>query len=403
MRITGEIMDFKNIHLLMLCLTAFFAMAGGAVMAPVLPEMVGPLHTTDAGIGLLMSVYTISTAIFTLVIGHFMDKVNRKKILVPCLILYGLPGLVCFFISDFQSLLILRFLQGMGVGAMLTLALLIIGDVYKGYDSVRAISKISISIAIGAVSAPLIGGLLAIFGWNYPFLFYALSLPFALIVITFLPETKSEESTGVHKGIMNAFTALKDIRIFYTVFMAFATFFLLFALIVYVPFLLKNLFGFSAGISGLMLAVEGIAVIIMASRVRMLTTRYSPIPVIVVGFFLVGLSLALLSFLPSVAGIIILLLVFGAGFGLAQTTIDVLIVSISARESRGGVLSIHNCMKYIGQSLSPVIFAIILVYFGLNMVLLIAGIFGLLMAPMTFAMKNKFDSPNSNPVNNSHP
>jgi len=298
----------------------------------------------------------------------------------------------------------MRFIQGIGIGTMMTMALLIIGDVYRGFDSVQAVSRISISIAIGAVSAPLIGGALAMLGWNYPFLFYALSLPFALLVMVFLPETKQRNHTGNHKGIMEAFITLKDIRILYTIFMAFAIFFMLYAMIVYVPFLLKDLFGFSSGWSGLMLAIEGIAVIILSSRVKVLTRKYSVIPVIVAGFFFVGLSMAVMSFVSSIPAIVLLLVLFGAGFGLAQTTIDVLIVHISPSDSRGGILSIHTCMKYVGMSLSPVIFAVILVCFGLNMVLLIAGILGLLIALMTYAMKKQFDNPscqNSNVQNSS--
>ncbi|MFW5987298.1 MAG: MFS transporter, partial [Methanohalophilus sp.] len=86
-------MKFGKSHLLLLCITAFFAMAGGAILAPVLPDMVVPLNTTSHEIGLVISVYTISTAIFTLVIGHFVDRLDRKKVLVPCLLRYGFMGL----------------------------------------------------------------------------------------------------------------------------------------------------------------------------------------------------------------------------------------------------------------------------------------------------------------------
>lgn len=48
-------------------------------------------------------------------------------------------------------------------------------------------------------------------------------------------------------------------------------------------------------------------------------------------------------------------------------------------------------MKFAGQSLAPVILGMILVYSGLNTVLLIAGILGLLVALMTFGMKKRFD------------
>ncbi|MDY0387302.1 MAG: MFS transporter [Methanolobus sp.] len=384
-------MQFKNTHLLMLCVTAFFAMAGSAILAPVLPDMVNPLKTTTQEIGLLMSVYTISTALFTLVIGHFIDRVNRKSILVPCLVIYGLMGLISYFSSDLQTLLVLRFMQGIGVAGMLSLTMMIIGDVYKGHESIHAMSRVSIAFAIGSVSAPLIGGGLAILGWNYPFLFYALSLPFAFLVMMFLPETKVQKKNGSYKGIFDVLPALKDLRIIYTVFLSFAIFFLLFSVIVYVPFMLKAVFAYTAKQAGLVLAFQGLAVILMASRVKVLVTKHSMIRVIAAGFALVGLAILSISFASSIVIVLLLMLLFGAGYGLAQTTIDAQIIQISPSESRGGVLSIHNTMKYTGQSLSPIVFGIVLLNFSLDTVFMMSGFLGLFIALTTYLMKTMFE------------
>nr|WP_319538222.1 MFS transporter [uncultured Methanospirillum sp.] len=388
-------MDFKNYHLVLLCITAFFAMAGGALITPVLPEMVGPLHTTTQGVGMLMSVFTISTAIFTLIIGQFIDCINRKKILVTGLVIYGLTGLVSFFLSDVNSLLIMRFVQGIGVAAITSLAMLIIGDVYTGIDCVGAMSKISISFALGSVFAPIIGGGLATLGWNYAFLFYAISLPFALVVMIILPETRKQKEMSSHKGTVEALKYLKDLPILYTIFMGFSIYFLLFAMMIYVPFMLKSEFNFASGVSGIMLAVPGIACVVMAPKVRYFAARYSLIRVIVAGFILVGLSLLVMTLVPFIIGVFLLLLLFGLGLVLSQTCIDAQIIQISPLEARGGVISIYSCMRYVGQSFSPIILGVVLAYFGINAVFITAGIFGLLVALMTYRMKIWFDNPNN--------
>ncbi|MFA5253086.1 MAG: MFS transporter [Methanoregula sp.] len=382
----------------MLCVVAFFALAGGALLAPVLPEMVGPLHTTTQDVALLMSVFTISTAFFTLAIGHFTDRVNRKRILVPCLLIYGLTGLVSFFLADLPSLLILRFLQGIGVAGMTTLAMLVIGDVCTGLDRVAAMSKISITFALGGVFAPVIGGGLALFGWNYAFLFYALSLPVAVLVVVFLPETRVPTATAQHNGMADAFRCLKDLPIVATIFMGFSIFFLLFALMIYVPFMLKGAFGYASGASGLMLAVPGITCILFAPQVKPLTGKYSLSVVIALGFACVGLSMLFLAWAPSVVAVILLLLVFGAGLILAQTAIDVQLIQLSPPKTRGGVISIHSCMKYIGQSAAPIVLGIVLVFFGLDAVFVVAGILGVLVALMTFALKKRFTDPAGQPA-----
>jgi predicted MFS family arabinose efflux permease len=391
-------MKFKNIHILILCLVAFFAMAGGALLAPVLPEMVGPLGTTAQNVALLMSVFTISTAVFTLIIGHFIDRVNRKRILVPSLVLYGLTGLVSFFVADFSLLLVMRFLQGVGVAGMTSMAMLVIGDVYTGFDRVSAMSKISISFALGSIFAPVIGGSLALLGWNYAFLFYALSLPFALIVILSLPETKVQTDTRDHKGMIEALKCLRVLPIVYTIFMGFSIFFMLFAMMIYVPFMLKSVFGYGSGGSGLMLAIPGITCILFASRVGPLAGKHSLLMVIAAGFACVGLSMLFMPALHSLVAVFLLLLLFGAGLVFAQTAIDVQIIQVSPPASRGGVISIHNCMKYVGQSASPIVLGIILAYYGLNAVFIAAGVFGLLVALTTYLMKKRFAGSGTHPV-----
>ena len=270
-------MQFKNTHLLILCITTFFAMAGGSLLAPVLPDMVEPLKTTSNEVGLLISTYAISTAIFALVIGHFIDRVNRKKILVPCLVIYGLMGLISYFTSDLQLLLILRFIQGIGVAGMMSLPMLVIADVYKDHKSLYAMNKISLALAIGSISAPLIGGGLANFGWNYPFLFYILSLPLAFVVMAFLPETRVQRDNDDQKGILDGFAALRDLRILYTVFLSFAVFFILYSVLTYIPFMLKNALGYTAKEAGLILAFQGIAIMLMVPRVKTLASKHSTI------------------------------------------------------------------------------------------------------------------------------
>ncbi|MCO5382694.1 MAG: MFS transporter [Methanosarcina barkeri] len=367
-------------------------MAGGALLSPALPVMMKPLHATSQDVGLLISAYTISTAIFALVIGHFIDRVNRKNLLVPCLVIYGLTGLVSYFISDLQSLLLLRFMQGIGVAGMTSLPMMIIADVYKGHKSLYAMNKVSMALAIGSVSAPLIGGGLASLGWNYPFLFYVLSLPFAFVVIAFLPETRIKRDNDDHKGIFNGFTALKELRISYTVFLSFAIFFILYSALIYTPFMLNNVLGYTAKEVGIVLAFQGIAVILIVPRVKILASKHSSMLIIATGFTLTGLAIFSVSFAYSIFTVLLLMLLFGAGFGLAQTAIDAQIVQIAPSESKGGVLSIHNTMKYIGQTLSPIVLGIVLLHFDLNTVFMLSGSFGLLVALITYLMKNSFEN-----------
>jgi predicted MFS family arabinose efflux permease len=155
--------------------------------------------------------------------------------------------------------------------------------------------------------------------------------------------------------------------------------------------MLKAMFAYTAKQAGYVLAFQGMAVIIMASRVKVLVTKYSMIQVITTGFALVGLAILSIPFANSIVAVLLLMLIFGAGYGLAQTTNDAQIIRISPSESRGAVLSMHNTMKYTGQSLSPIVLGIVLLNSNLDTVFILAGILGLLIALTTYLMKNIFE------------
>lgn len=164
-------------------------MAGGALLGPALPLMVEPLETTTKTVGWIMGIYTLSTAISMLVFGMVTDQIGRKRILVPCLLINGIAGFACYFAPNITILLILRFIQGIGIAGMIPIAMTMIGELYEGLDRVHAMGRISITTSLGAISAPLIGGSMAVVSWNYPFLFYALTIPLAIFVMFILPET----------------------------------------------------------------------------------------------------------------------------------------------------------------------------------------------------------------------
>jgi len=120
--------------------------------------------------------------------------------------------------------------------------------------------------------------------------FYVLSLPFAFVVMAFLPETRIQKDNDDHKGIFDGFKALKELRIIYTIFLSFAIFFLLYSVIIYTPFMLKNVVGYTAKEAGLILAFQGIAVILTVSRVKTLAIRHSRILIIATGLhFWIGI------------------------------------------------------------------------------------------------------------------
>lgn len=392
----------KKIHLFIICLTVFFGMASGALLGPVFPEMVGPLHTTAQNVGILISAITFSTALFSLVLGSLTDRIPRKKILIFCLVLYGFTGLAAYFATDLETLIILRFLQGIGVAGMMLLSMLLIGDLYSGSERVHATSRVGMTNAIGSVFSPIIGGLLASHSWNLPFLFYTLTLPLAFFAAVCLPETNpvGPKYRGREKGTMTRsrnkktvkefLKPLLDFKVVYTLILSFSVFFLLYALVVYLPFMLKAEFGYTPKEAGLALSLTGITVILIAARAKVLALKYPMICLAGAGFGFAGLAVAMIGITHSKIILVFLLLLFGLGYGLSQIIVDTLILQIAPEDSKGSIISVYNTMKYLGQTLSPIVFGFVLAISGVEKVFLFAGVFGLAVAGLSWLVRGKF-------------
>ncbi|WP_407354722.1 MFS transporter [Methanolobus sp. WCC5] len=373
----------------LICLVAFFAMSAGALLGPVLPFMVEPLNTSREAVGLILGMYTFSTALSMILVSFITDKVGRKSILVPCLLINGMAGVACYFSTDMNTLLALRFIQGIGIAGMLPIAMTMIGELYAGLERVNAMGKMSMTTGIGAVSAPLIGGFLATYGWNVPFLFYGLSIPLAIIVLFALPETNPPENRN--KGGKSVITALASFRVLYTIMLSFAIFFLLYTMVIYVPFILKDNFGFTAAEAGLALGLEGMAMATIASRARSFSARYGKAKLLMAGFAITGIALGGLILADSLWQVLGLIFIFGAGFGMVQPQLNTLATQVAPPGMMGGIVSVFNIMKYAGQTAAPLILAVVLLYNGMQMVFATSCAFAFFVALSAYIFKRTYD------------
>jgi MFS transporter, ACDE family, multidrug resistance protein len=160
---------YKDHNLHVLWGVTLMAVLGTSSITPAFPTIVRELGISSGQVGLLITVFTLPGIVMTPLIGVLSDRYGRKKILVPALLLFGIAGGACAFARDFDLLLALRFFQGMGAAALGTLNVTVIGDIYDGREHSSALGYNSSVLSVGTASYPAIGGLLATFGWFYPF------------------------------------------------------------------------------------------------------------------------------------------------------------------------------------------------------------------------------------------
>lgn len=344
------------------------AVIGGSLVAPILPSMVEPLGTTNEMIGWVMSVYTFCALISTPFHGVIADRVGRKRVLIPAIILYGISGFSIAFTKDFYGILVLRGLQGIGAAGMMSLGVTLIGDIFK--EKARAVAMGYRSSAQSLINAgiPFLSGAVATITWYYPFYIYILALPLALMVSLRLKLNETLSQSTLKDYFKSIFLVIKDRKTQWVYISNFFIFIFLYCLIVYAPILIVEELELTTTYTGLMLSVGSAIAAITASQAGRLFYRFKIYKIITIGFFFCGSGLFLISLALNFVFLLACVIVWGIGFGLVFPALNTVVTQLVSSHLRAGIVSGFTIMTYIGQTLSPPLFGFILANSSLEVV-----------------------------------
>lgn len=139
--------------------------------------------------------------------GYLADKIGRRKLLLIFTLLYGIGGIIPFFIQSFPLLLASRFVLGIGEAFILTIGSALWGDYYDEASRKKWIVAQSITGTFLAALLLSLSGYLANYGWNYPFLVYGIAFVIFITSYIFIFEptvvVKNETKTDAPKATLS--------------------------------------------------------------------------------------------------------------------------------------------------------------------------------------------------------
>jgi DHA1 family bicyclomycin/chloramphenicol resistance-like MFS transporter len=143
----------------------------------------------------VVSAYLIGFGVAQLFYGPIADRFGRRVPMIVGLGIYVVSSLAVVFVPSFESLLLLRFIQGIGSAATRVITVSIVRDVFGGRQMAEVMSLIMMVFMVIPVVAPGTGQVIMLFGdWHWIFVFMAV---IALIVGVWmyirLPETLAPE------------------------------------------------------------------------------------------------------------------------------------------------------------------------------------------------------------------
>lgn len=363
------------------------AVLGVSTITPVLPQVAVIFARTPQTVAMLIVVFTLPGALFTPILGVMADRVGRKKVLVPSLLLFAFAGTACGFARDFETLLLLRFLQGAGSGALGAINVTLLGDLYRGADRAAAIGYNASVLSVGTGVYPAVGGGLAVLGWHYPFFLPALAIPVALGVMLLLnnPEPRTTGDLATYARVTVRSVLRPQVLTLFAA--SIITFILIYGpFLAYFPFLLARSFGASPAFIGSVMSVASVATAITSFWLGALAHRWGLRTLIKLGFALYAVSLVLIPLADSVWQLAAPVLLFGIANGVNIPSILTILNGYAPSQHRAAFMSLNGMLLRLGQTLGPLLIGATVELVGMDGSFLVSAAFAmatlLLMFPM---------------------
>ncbi len=381
-----NLLSDRNLRL-MLAVTLMSVM-GVASISPAFPEIMRALNISGREVGLLITFFTFPGMVLTPVLGILADTYGRKKILVPSLLLFGAAGGMCGFARDFELLLILRFIQGIGMASLGVLNITILSDLYSGAERSRAIGYNGAAVSIGIAVYPVIGGVIAAAGWYYPFFLSFLGIPAGLLILFYLDNPEPGNNKNIKEYLRSAFKTVLNKKVIIIFINSFITFFVLFGtVVIYFPLFLEERFSSSTLEIGLIMSALSLATAAASSQLGKLTSIFSNKSLLYIAFSLYAVSLFIIPFVENIRLLFIPLILYGIGNGINIPNYVAMLADCTTEEHRAIMMSISGIFLRVGQTVGPILMGYIFIICGINWTFFAASFLAVIMIFTFFIIK----------------
>jgi len=171
---------------------AFLIAIGFGIVAPVLPQFAQSFHVSVGAAAIVVSAFAFTRLVFAPLSGVLVERLGERRTYILGILIVAASSAACAFAQNYWQLLIYRGLGGIGSTMFTVSAMGLLIRLAPPSARGRVSSLYSGSFLLGNIAGPAIGGLLAGFGLQLPFLVYAGALVLvALLVATMLPAVKS--------------------------------------------------------------------------------------------------------------------------------------------------------------------------------------------------------------------
>lgn len=194
----------------------FAAVLGVGIVVPLLPVYAHDLGASGLYIGLIFGSFSLSRTAFLPYFGRVSDRKGRKPFIAFGLFAYSLISLAFMFSNSINTLIIIRFFQGIASAMIMPVAQAYVGDITPSGKEGFTMGMFNMSIFLSLSIGPLLGGVISDrFNLNVAFLCMGL-LAFIGFLLThyLLPPTHLEQIKSRYNHLIKWNHLIRDRDLF---------------------------------------------------------------------------------------------------------------------------------------------------------------------------------------------
>ncbi|OON39815.1 hypothetical protein BTJ39_12340 [Izhakiella australiensis] len=180
----------------------FIEQLDSSIVAPALPQMAHTLGSDVITLSATITAYLLGLTVLIPVSGKLAERYGDKALFTLAIAAFMLVSAACGFARDAQSLIVLRFIQGLSGALMAPVGRLIVLRSAARHELVEAMALVILLAMIAPVIGPFLGGVIVtwldwrwIFWVNVPLCLFTLAL-----IWRFLPATAGDRQIRLDKS-----------------------------------------------------------------------------------------------------------------------------------------------------------------------------------------------------------
>ncbi|HCT72816.1 MULTISPECIES: 3-(3-hydroxy-phenyl)propionate transporter MhpT [Psychrobacter] len=331
------------------------------------PSIQAEFNLTKGQLGWIFSAATLGMFPGAIVAGRLSDKIGRKKILIFSVAIFGVMSLLTAFTTGFNSLVLIRFLTGVGMGGALPLIIAMSSESVSERWSATAVSIMYAGVPIGAAITALAAGMFTEVG-QWKNIFYLGGLAPILILpllALFLKETYTKRQAT--KEIENndfKFVLFGEGRLASTlqIWLSFlGTLIVLYFILNWLPVLMQSNGLSMKNVSNIQVSYQVGALLGVLSLGWLLSRiKIRTVVIMIYVGILVGLSALAIS--KSLTGLMLSAALSGFFLTGGQSALYALAAKVYQKSMRGTGVGVAVAMGRIGSFIGPLLAGLIFSY-----------------------------------------